>query len=160
MHLFNRRAMVSGAFVLCTVSACGASRPQVEGRVASGGGYLGDWDFYPTACEAWEAGVTLAEEGSDKRKVLLLDRASGKSTRQQKLEVHVDGDTPNGKMDILLNDARCVTTSLKRVGEGYNGTLEVDCDTGEGGRVRGKVTFSNCARAKPSAPPPAPPRRG
>jgi hypothetical protein len=148
MLVSTRRALMSAAFVLTTLAACAhTGSGQVQGRLASGGGYLGDWDFYPASCEAQTYGVILTEDGSDKRKVLLLDRNGGTGTRRQRLDVHVDGDTPNGNMDVMLSDPRCVTTSLKRIGNGFDGKLEVDCETGEGGRVRGTISFANCPLA-------------
>jgi hypothetical protein len=147
MSVAHRHALVCLAVLGLAACAHGGSAT-IEGRIASGGGYLGSWDFYPTVCEAQgDSTVVLAEEGDDKRRLLLIDRSGGKGTRRQKVDVHVDGDTPNGAMDILLTDARCVTSSLHR-GEGgsFNGSVEVDCETGEGGRVRGTVKFANCVQ--------------
>jgi hypothetical protein len=143
------KALFCAAFTLCMVAACAGrgTEPKVEGRLASGGGYLGEWDFYPKTCAPQGDGVVLTEEGSEKRRLVLVDRnAASNGTRAQRIEVHMQGDTPNGNMDILLGDAKCVTSILHPIADRFDGALRVDCETGEGGRVVGTVSFQNCPR--------------
>lgn len=48
-----------GAIAVTFVCAgCASSPPHVEGRIASGDGYLGDWDLFPNDCQAASEGET------------------------------------------------------------------------------------------------------
>ncbi len=125
-------------------AACGGPEPHVEGRVASGGGYLGDWDLYPNHCSRIGDGVVLDEQGFTRRKLRLIDRSRGTSSSLSKVEIHLDGDTPDGPRDVVLTDASCVTGSFEADGRKGSGSLHLDCETGEGGHVIGSLVFADC----------------
>ncbi len=131
--------------VSCMASAgCAASPPQVEGRIASGGGYLGDWDLFPNDCQAASEGALLSQGGDVKRKVRIVDRSRGQASSLSSIEVRVVGETPKGPMEILLTDATCVTGSVHSSNGETAGNIRVDCRTGEGGHVVGELAFAHC----------------
>jgi hypothetical protein len=137
------RWIALGAGLLLS-AACGGPEPKVEGRVASGGGYLGDWDLYPNHCAMSETGLVLDEQGFTKRKLRLIDRSRGTGTTLSKVEIHLDDETDDGPRDIMLTDATCVTGSFEASARSPSGDLHVDCQTGEGGHVIGSIKFANC----------------
>ena len=140
---------VMGALLLATAGAgCAASRPPpptVDGRMASGGGTLGDWDLYPNRCTRTGSEVVLDQEGDARRKVKLVDRSRGTSRALSKVEVRLDDQRPDGTVEeIVLTDATCVTGSFEPDGKDRLGNLRIDCTVGEGGHVVGALKFANC----------------
>ena len=136
----------SAAFVL-TCAACSGSRappPQISGRIASGGGHLGDWDFYPVLCAVHDDQVVLVEDNLNLKRVRLVDRSRMPSQTNAKVDVHVARQTPTGAMDLVFTDPACVQSTLRADPRGYGGEVSLDCMTGEGGHVVGKITFEGC----------------
>src|SRR5580700_9930915 len=122
MNSWNlRRALSStlGLTLVLLVAGCAnQAQPRVEGRLASGGGYLGDWDLYPNRCSKRGPGeIVLDRSGDPKHKLRLIDRSRGGPSSPAKVEVRVDNDTPNGPREILLTDATCVKGSVETRGE-------------------------------------------
>jgi hypothetical protein len=133
------------ALAVATLTACaGQGAPRVEGRMASGGGYLGDWDLYPNRCTRVRDGIVLDRDEDPRHKVRLIDRSRGTSSTLSKVEVRLDNDTPDGPVEVLLTDATCVTGSFEARGPKPTGSLKFDCMTGEGGHVIGSVDFEGC----------------
>jgi hypothetical protein len=112
--------------------------------MASGGGYLGDWDLYPNHCTRIRDGVVLDQDGDGRRKVRLVDRSRGQSSSLSKVEVRLQSETTDGPVEIILTDATCVTGSFEAEGKHPAGSLKFDCITGEGGHVFGAVDFDGC----------------
>jgi hypothetical protein len=139
---------VSGSLLLAVaLSACATSRPPeptVDGRMASGGGTLGDWDLYPNRCTRKGGEVVLDRDGDARRKVKLIDRSRGTASTLSKVEVRLDDQRPDGTVEVLLTDASCVTGSFEPDGKDRVGNLRIDCTTGEGGHVVGALKFANC----------------
>jgi hypothetical protein len=154
MHCEAVRRVLSGAFVLgslllgpCGTTGCATNKPPeptVEGRMASGGGTLGDWDLYPTRCTRKGGEVVLDRDDDTRRKVKLFDRSRGTSRALSKVEVRLDEQRPDGTVEVLLTDASCVTGSFDAEGKGRVGDLKIDCTTGEGGHIVGALKFANC----------------
>jgi hypothetical protein len=131
-----------------SATACSGNQappPTVDGRMASGGGTLGDWDIYPNRCTRKGDEVVLDREGDSRRKVKLVDRSRGTSSTLSKVEIRLDDQNPDGtSLEIVLTDATCVTGSFEAEGKGRIGNLKIDCTTGEGGHVVGALQFANC----------------
>jgi hypothetical protein len=153
MHYGALRLVASGGLVIgslaliLSTSGCAASQtpePTVDGRMASGGGTLGDWDLYPNRCTRKGNDVVLDQEGDGRRKVRLVDRSRGTSSTLSKVEVRLDEQRPEGDVEIVLTDATCVTGSFDAQGKGRVGNLRIDCTTGEGGHIVGALKFANC----------------
>jgi len=152
MKLCILRRMATGALTLTlggvAVSAAGCASepmpPRVEGRLASGGGYLGDWDLYPNRCTKTGDSIVLDRTDDARRKVRLFDRSAGTSNRLSKVELRMDDQTPSGPVEIVLEDATCMTGTFAAQGKERVGELKVDCTTGEGGHVVGNLAFFNC----------------
>jgi hypothetical protein len=137
-------AIVLSTVAVCALAACAAPDRQVNGRIASGGGYLGDWDLYPNECAAVGDGALLDVSGYTRRRVRVVGRARAHGAGAAPIEVRVLGETERGPMEIVLSDASCVRGTLAREGGETAGTFRVDCDTGEGGHVIGEMTFAHC----------------
>jgi hypothetical protein len=130
--------------LLVTGCAARVGPPEIHGRIASGGGYLGDWDFYPGTCAVRHDEVVLIEDKSSREQVRLVDRTRTPSTRNAKIDVHVERETDKGMMDLIFTDPSCVKSEMASGPRGYSGNVTLDCATGEGGHVVGKVTFQGC----------------
>jgi hypothetical protein len=125
--------------------ACAPQAPTVlRGRMASGGGFLGDWDFFPGTCVVHHDEVVLLEDKSGREQVRLVDRTQNPSTRNAKIDVHVARETDKGTVDLIFTDPACVKSAMQGGPQGYSGEVAIDCQTGEGGRVVGKITFQGC----------------
>jgi hypothetical protein len=138
-------AALGAALMLACASCAGNRSPaEIHGRLASGGGYLGDWDFYPATCAVHNDEVVLIEDNASLKRVRLVDRTRMPSTRNAKVDVHVARETPTGSMDLIFTDPSCVQSTLKGGPEGYGGEVSLDCKTGEGGHVVGRISFDRC----------------
>jgi hypothetical protein len=132
------------ALVLVVAGCANQPAPRVEGRLASGGGYLGDWDLYPDHCTKRGDEIVLDQGGDTKRRVRLIDRSRGGPSSLAKIEIRVAGDTPAGPREILLTDASCLKGSIDGSGGKSVGDIQFNCQTGEGGHIVGKVRFEDC----------------
>ena len=133
--------------VLLALLAAGCASqpgPRVEGRLASGGGYLGDWDLYPNRCRKRGNEIILDRSDDAQHRLRLIDRARGGPNALAKIEVRVGNDTPNGPREILLTDAACLKGSIETRDGTRTGDLQFNCLTGEGGHVVGAVRFEDC----------------
>jgi hypothetical protein len=131
--------------VACVACASARQGPaSVGGRLASGGGFLGDWDFYPTLCAVHDDAVVILDHAASTKRIRVVDRSRTPGTRDAKIDVHVAKDTPTGAMDLIFTDPACVKSSLTSGPTGYQGEVILDCQTGEGGHIVGKVTFDHC----------------
>jgi hypothetical protein len=140
-----RIAALAALLVFAACAACaGAQRPQIDGRIASGGGFLGAWDFYPSTCASRGDEVFLIEDRASPQTVRLIDRSNAPWTRNAKVDVRVARVTDKGAMDLSFTDPACVQSSLQSSPKGYSGQVSLDCVTGEGGHVVGKITFAGC----------------
>jgi hypothetical protein len=117
---------------------------ELHGRVASGGGFLGAWDFYPGTCLVHHDEVVLMEDKSGRQQIRLVDRTRAPSTRNAKIDVHVARETDKGTVDLIFTDPACVKSEMQGGPTGYSGQVAMDCETGEGGHVVGKITFQGC----------------
>jgi hypothetical protein len=144
IHAAPRAALALTLGLVCASCASSGPPPALQGRIASGGGFLGDWDFYPVTCAVHNDEVVLIESPSSLKRVRLVDRTRAPSTRNAKIDVHVAKATPSGSMDLVFTDPNCVQSSLQGGPKGYAGTVSLDCKTGEGGHVVGKITFDGC----------------
>jgi hypothetical protein len=146
------RIAALGATLVLACASCAGSRAapaKIEGRLASGGGYLGDWDFYPAACAVHDDEVVLVESQAGlsftgMKRVRLVDRSRVPSARNAKIDVHVARETPTGPMDLIFTDPSCVKSALSAGPQGYAGKVSLDCTSGQGGHVVGEITFSGC----------------
>jgi hypothetical protein len=141
------RGACGAAMVALVCASCGGARvppAALQGRIASGGGFLGDWDFYPSACTVHGDEVVLLESKNSPKRVRLVDRTRAPSTRNAKIDVHVAKETDKGMMDLIFTDPACVTSRMQGGPAGYSGEVALDCMTGEGGHVVGKITFAGC----------------
>jgi len=129
-----------------SLGACAPSHlpAELHGRVASGGGSLGDWDLYPRACSVHQDEVVLTEDKSSRQQIRLVDRTRMPSTRNAKIDVHVARATDTGMIDLIFTDPACVKSAMQGGPLGYSGEVALDCVTGEGGHVVGKITFQGC----------------
>ena len=126
---------------------------EVDGKLTSAGQPLGDFVFVPDDCTSGTArefdGVSLSESGEVTKIRLVDDVLEGKV-----VVVEVPGYDDPG---IQIKAHQCRTFVMNFDYDdcnGYEGTLELDCDvtapgTGIGqstapGRLRGKITFSRC----------------
>jgi hypothetical protein len=138
-------ARIAVCVTLLAPAACaGRTGPLVEGRVASGGGFLGDWDFYPATCASRRDEVVLVEDKASPEQIRLVDRSQAPSSRNAKIDVHVAKETDKGTVDLIFTDPTCVQSTLVGGPKGYSGQVVLDCVTGEGGHVVGKITFAGC----------------
>jgi hypothetical protein len=135
----------ASAFALLLGACASHSGPAlIQGRIASGGGFLGDWDFYPGRCAVRHDEVVLIEDNASREQVRLVDRSRMPSTRNAKIDVHVARETDKGTVDLVFTDPACVKSEMQSGPRGYSGNVAIDCATGEGGHVVGKVTFQGC----------------
>jgi hypothetical protein len=133
--------------LLCGPCGCTSHRPPqptVDGRLASGGGTLGDWDLYPNRCTRAGNEAILDRDGDARKRVRLLDRSRGRSASAARVEVRLAQQGPDGNVEIALTDATCVTGAFDPDAKDRAGSLKIDCMTGEGGHVVGTLTFANC----------------
>jgi hypothetical protein len=141
----TRRAACAATLALvCASCAASHGAPQIHGRLASGGGFLGDWDFYPASCAVHDDEVVLLESAASLKRVKLVDRSRMPSSRNAKIDVHVARQTETGSTDLIFTDPACVKSSLQGGPQGYGGEVSLDCKTGEGGHVIGRITFQGC----------------
>jgi hypothetical protein len=141
------RLVTLAATLVLTCASCAGSRaapPKIEGRLASGGGFLGDWDFYPATCAVHNDEVVLIESQASPKRVRLVDRSRVMSSRTAKVDVHVAKETPTGQVDLIFTDPSCVKSALQGGPDGYTGRVSLDCTSGQGGHVVGEITFSGC----------------
>jgi|HubBroStandDraft_2_1064218.scaffolds.fasta_scaffold1302041_1 hypothetical protein len=138
-------ALVAALALVC--ASCASSRvppAEIHGRLASGGGFLGDWDFYPATCAVHNDEVVLIENNASLKRIRLVDRSRMPSSRNAKVDVHVAKETPTGSVDLIFTDPACVKSSLQGGPQGYSGKVSLDCTSGQGGHVLGEITFSGC----------------
>jgi hypothetical protein len=121
--------------VMVLSGACASQAPAV---------LRGRWDFYPGTCIVHHDEVVLMEDKSAREQVRLVDRTQNPSTRNAKIDVHVAKETDKGMMDLIFTDPACVTSRMQGGPAGYSGEVALDCMTGEGGHVVGKITFQGC----------------
>jgi hypothetical protein len=140
--LFARIAVC--ATFLASAACAGHAGPEVQGRLASANGFLGDWDFYPATCASRRDEVVLIEDKASKEQIRLVDRTRAPSSRNAKIDVHVARETDKGTVDLVFTDPACVQSTLEGGPMGYSGRVAIDCVTGEGGHVVGKIAFAGC----------------
>jgi hypothetical protein len=146
----SHSTLMATALALGLVTApCGCASPRppeptVDGRLASGGGTLGDWDLYPNRCTRTGNEAILDRDGDGRKRVRLLDRSHGRSASAARVEVRLAEQGPDGDVEIALTDATCVTGSFDPEAKDRAGALKIDCMTGEGGHVVGTLIFANC----------------